>query len=125
MSIVVRNIIRRRRMRDRIAQQQQVAANAAQQQQAAKAAAEAQAKQAEQQAITNASAITDSGRQTDIVNNTTETPVANAGQTTNRPKSTTDDLEIYINDMRNRRRNRGAALPQLSGVLGQVGALGI
>ncbi len=125
MAIVVRNIIRRRRMRERLAQQQQAAANAAQQQQAAKAAAEAQAKQAEQQAITNASAITDSGRQTDIVNNTTEAPVANTGQTTNRPKSTTDDLEIYINDMRNRRRNRGAALPQLSGVLGQVGALGI
>ena len=80
MTIVTRNMIRRRRMRERLAQQQQAAANAAQQQQAAKAAAEAQAKQAEQQAITNASAITDSGRQTDIVNNTTEAPVANTGQ---------------------------------------------
>ena len=89
--------------------------------QAAAAAQQEQAKQAEQKAIANASAITDSGRQTDIVNDTTETP----GQTTNRPANATDDLTVYVNDMRNRRKKRGAALPQLSGVLGQVGALGV
>ncbi len=85
------------------------------------AAQQEQAKQAEQAAIANASAITDSGRQTDIVNDTTETP----GQTSNRPANSTDDLTVYVNDMRNRRKKRGAALPQLSGVLGQVGALGV
>ena len=89
--------------------------------QAAAAAQQEQAKQAEQKAIANASAITDSGRHTDIVNDTTETP----GQTTNRPANATDDLTVYVNDMRNRRKKRGAALPQLSGVLGQVGALGV
>lgn len=94
---------------------------------AAQAQAQANAKAtAEKQAIANASAVTDNGRQTDIVNDTTETPeTAAVQQQTARPANPTDELAVYINDLRNRHKKRGAALPQLSGVLGQVGALGV
>lgn len=102
-------IARKMRLK-RIAQAAEAAKSAANT--AANSTAEAAA--AEQQAITNASAITDSGRKTEVVTDTTE-----------RPANSTDDLAVYINDMRNRRRNKGALLPQISGVLGQVGALGV
>lgn len=103
--------IARRIRQKRLAEAAAAAKSAANATAAANAAA---ANAAEQQAITNASAITDSGRQTAVVKDTTEKPV-----------NSTDDLTVYINDMRNRRRNKGAMLPQLSGVLGQVGALGV
>lgn len=101
----------------------QVQAAQAAQVQAAQANAKAEA---EKQALAKAGAITDSGRKTDVVNDTTETPgvVQNQPQA-DRPANSADDLTLYINDMRNRRRNKGAALPQLSGVLGQAGALGV
>lgn len=107
-------------IRKRLQRQAQAAATA-------KAAAEAQAKAlAEKKALADAGAVTDSGRTTDVVNDTTETPgVANVPQQVNRPATSRDDFEAYINDVRNRRRSKGAALPQLSGVLGQVGALGV
>lgn len=74
--------------------------------------------QQEQQALVNASAITDSGRTTAVVDSTANTTAAPATATA------TDDLSMYINDMRNRRK-KGAPLVQSQGALGQQQILGV
>lgn len=71
---------------------------------------------AEQKALRLASAVTDNGRTTQSVNNTTNTEAASEN---------IDDLSVYINDMRNRRKKRGAPMGQIQEVLGQPTMLGI
>jgi len=71
------------------------------------------------QALANASAITNNGR-------TTATPPAD--NVTGKPVSvdnTENEEELYINNMRNRRRKRGAPMTNNQGVLGQPTTLGV
>jgi hypothetical protein len=70
-------------------------------------------------ALKNASAITDNGRQTATTptNNVTNQPVS--------VDNTESETDLYINNMRNRRRKRGAPMAQNQGVLGQPTSLGV
>lgn len=70
-------------------------------------------------ALKNASAITDNGRQTATTptNNVTGQPVS--------VDNTESETDLYINNMRNRRRKRGAPMAQNQGVLGQPTSLGV
>lgn len=70
-------------------------------------------------ALKNASAITDNGRQTATTptNNITNQPVS--------VDNTESETDLYINNMRNRRRKRGAPMAQNQGVLGQPTSLGV
>lgn len=95
------------------------------------AAAQAQAAKAEQerQALANASAITDSGRTTDkVAANTTQQASADSSVANNTGAPATgldDDTSLYINNLANRRKKRGAPLAQMNSVLGQAGNLGV
>lgn len=78
--------------------------------------------EAEQQAalaLQNASAITNNGRQTATTptNNVTGQPVS--------VDNTESETDLYINNMRNRRKKRGAPMAQNQGVLGQPTSLGV
>lgn len=85
---------------------------------AKKAQEEAQKQQAAQ-ALANASAVTDSGRTTTVVNDTTNAPATSG--------TAYDELIEYVGDVRNRssRRKRGAPMAQSQGVLGQPTTLGV
>lgn len=104
------------------------AAQAAQAAQAA-AAQTAQTAKAEQnqQALAQASAIKDSGRTTDKVaensTNQAAAPVSNNGGAV--ATGLDDDTSLYINNLQNRRKKRGAPMAQMSGVLGQPATLGV
>ena len=93
-----------------------------------KAAAAAKAEQ-EQKALANASAITDSGRTTDkVAKNPTQQAAAASSVANNTGAPATgldDDTSIYINNLANRRKKRGAPLAQMNSVLGQAGNLGV
>ncbi|MBQ8465300.1 MAG: hypothetical protein IJ545_04745 [Alphaproteobacteria bacterium] len=90
----------------------------------------------EQKAVANASAITDSGKTTDTVNSTSEKPAENkeetpenlnkyvADNTTNIPANASNDVGMYINDLRNRRKKRGAPMSENSSTLGTSSILG-
>lgn len=74
-------------------------------------------KSAEEKALQEASAITSNGRVIPSVSsNTTNQAVSSDAD---------DDLAIYINDMRNRRKKRGAPIGENQGVLGQPTTLGV
>lgn len=94
----------------------------------AQAAAAAKAEQ-EQKALANASAITDSGRTTDkVAANTTQQAAAASSVANNTGAPATgldDDTSLYINNLANRRKKRGAPLAQMNSVLGQAGNLGV
>jgi len=75
----------------------------------------------QQEAVATASAITDSGRKTDIVNSVTNKPAENISAA---PAESGENLGLYINDLRNRRRKRGAPLPENTPTLGISGILG-
>ena len=125
--------MRLRRLRN--IREQQSAQAAAQQQaaQAAQAAADAaQQKQKEQQALANASAITNNGSTVDKVASNTTNKVATSlnnglSSTTAAPSvdNTYDDTSIYINNLQNRRRKRGAPIAQVGNILGQSTSLGV
>ena len=125
--------MRLRRLRN--IREQQAAQAAAQQQaaQAAQAAADAaQQKQKEQQALVNASAITNNGSTVETVaSNTTNQASLSVNKglsnTTAAPSTsdTYDDTAIYINNLQNRRKRRGAPMAQVSNVLGQNTILGV
>lgn len=65
--------------------------------------------------VNNVTAATPAATQKYVNMQKTDVPVA----------EDTGDLEVYINSMLNRRRKKGALLPQLSETLGQSGALGV
>lgn len=94
----------------------------------AQAQAAAKAEQG-QKALANASAITDSGRTTDKVEqNTTQQAAAtrSVANNTGAPATGLDnDTSLYINNLQNRRKKRGAPLAQMNSVLGQAGNLGV
>ena len=122
--------MRLRRLRN-IREQQ--SAQAAAQQKAAQAAIDAaQQKQKEQQALANASAITNNGSTVDKVASNTTNKVATSlnnglSSTTAAPSvdNTYDDTSIYINNLQNRRRKRGAPISQVGNILGQSTSLGV
>ena len=104
-------------MKQKILKVNAVAGSSAATQAAGSSAANTQPQETEEQkALRLASAVTDNGRITDKVNNTT------AQAATSEPQ---DDLAIYINDMRNRRKKRSAPMAQNQGVLGQPTTLGV
>lgn len=120
--------MRLRRLRN-IREQQ--SAQAAAQQKAAQAAIDA-AQQKEQQALANASAITNNGSTVDKVASNTTNKVATSlnnglSSTTAAPSvdNTYDDTSIYINNLQNRRRKRGAPIAQVGNILGQSTSLGV
>ena len=108
-------------------------------QQAAQAAAKAEAQAAadaaekkRQEDLKRASAITDNGSTVETVaSNTTNQASLSVNKglsnTTAAPSTsdTYDDTAIYINNLQNRRKRRGAPMAQVSNVLGQNTILGV
>jgi len=142
-NVMIVNHFRQRRLRQMVLEQRQKR-QAKIQAEADKKAQEQLAKEnAAKQALATASEIKDSGRATDVVNDTSKVPVkdpvvedvinsssasAAKGSTSATPaasSSPVDDLAIYVNNMRNRRNRKGATLPSLSSTLGQGGILGV
>lgn len=78
--------------------------------------AQADAKAAAEQAQATAQAVA-----TDPATTQPATPPV---QTTATPASESDDLDLYINTMKNRRK-KGAQLPDVAALLGQTSTLGV